>query len=149
MMYDNNSALADINANNLFDLTTSANFLFEDDDWSNPYLNINFDSQFYDIDTFTNSFLNYSNPIFISLNVQSLLSKHESLNEFLSTMLNKGIPVCAVAVQEVWQIHVPESVNIPGFKFVCTLRTAGRGGGRWLLYKRRYLLQNFISCSVC
>jgi hypothetical protein len=100
MMYDNDLALADINANNLFDLRTTANFLFEDDDWPNPYLNINFDSQFYDIDTFTNSFLNYSNPIFISLNVKSLLSKHESLSEFLSTMLNKGIPVCAVAVQE-------------------------------------------------
>jgi hypothetical protein len=130
MMDENLRALADINDNISLDLRTVANFLANDDEWPNPYLHINIDSQFHDSDSFIKKFRNQKNPIFISLNVQCLLSKHSSLPNFLTNLLDIGVPpICAVAIQEVWQLHFPELVNIPGFKYEYKSGSVGRGGG--------------------
>jgi hypothetical protein len=128
-MDDNLRVLSDINANISLDLRTIANFLTNDDDWPNPYLHINLDSYFHDTESFVHKFKNQKNPLFLSINVQSLLSKHSSLSNFLTNLLENNVPISVVAIQEVWQLHFPELVNVPGFKFVHIPRTAGRGGG--------------------
>jgi hypothetical protein len=70
--YHMNDLLDNLNSNVNFDFKNSATFLFENDDWPNPYLDINIDSKFFDNDTFVQSYANYAHPIFISINIQSL-----------------------------------------------------------------------------
>jgi hypothetical protein len=148
-MNNTGNSLADINSNPLFDLKSVANYLFEhndDEDWPNPYSFINIDSRFYDPPSFTNKFKNNNNPIFISLNVQSLMSKHSALMDFINGLLRDNIAICIIAVQEIWSIPYPDLVKIPGFKFVFKTRSDGRGGGR-LLPERRAVLQYYKSDS--
>jgi hypothetical protein len=145
-MNDIGNPLADINSNPLFDLKSVANYLFEqdDDDWPNPYLHVNIDSCFHDIPTFISKFKNNNNPIFISLNVQSLLSKHAALSDFISGLLNENISIFVIAVQEIWSIPYPELIKITGYRFVCKTRGDGRGGGVGF-YLRDDLSYNIIS----
>jgi Reverse transcriptase (RNA-dependent DNA polymerase) len=128
-MNDFGRSLADFNSQVNFDLKKISSFLFEDDDWPNPYLEIKLESLFHDPASFINKFQGSNCPIFISINIQSLLSKHQSLLEFVTQLVQFNVPVVAIALQEIWQIRYPEAVNIPGFKFVYKCRSSGRGGG--------------------
>jgi hypothetical protein len=128
-MNDLGRSLTDFNSQVNFDLKKTSNFLFEDDDWPNPYLEIKLESLFHDPASFINKFQGSNCPIFISINIQSLLSKHQNLLEFVMQLVKCNVPVVAIALQEIWQIRYPEAVTIPGFKFVYKCRNSGRGGG--------------------
>jgi hypothetical protein len=98
----------------------------------NPYANINIMSSFYDYNSFKNSYSNTKKPIILNINIQSLQSKFENLKNYLLNCMNDKIPIYAVALQEIWQIPNPDTLNIPGFSFVFKQRETGRGGGRLL-----------------
>jgi hypothetical protein len=132
-MNDLGRSLTDFNNKDNFDLKKTSSFLFEDDDWPNPYLEIKLESLFHDPASFINNFQGSNCPIFISINIQSLLSKHQSLSEFITRLVQHNVPIIAIALQEIWQVQYPESVNIPGFTFIYKCRNSGRGGGGWLL----------------
>jgi hypothetical protein len=121
--------LANLNNNVNYDLKSSAEFLFEDDNWPNPYLEMQIVSKFFDNDSLIRTYCNSSQPLFLSINIQSLMSKFDQLKDFVLTLLKNNVKIVAIALQEIWSVPYPELVNIPGFKFVYKLRTSGRGGG--------------------
>jgi Reverse transcriptase (RNA-dependent DNA polymerase) len=128
-MYNTGRSLTDLNAEPNFDLKMSSASLFEDDDWPNPYLEIKLNSEFFDSSSFIQKFKGCNFPLFISINVQSLMSKHSALSEFIVNLIQNDIPICAIALQEIWSLHYPELISIPGFKFIHRPRSVGRGGG--------------------
>jgi Reverse transcriptase (RNA-dependent DNA polymerase) len=129
VMNDTGRSLTELNCNVNFDLKLSSNFLFEDDNWPNPYLEVKLNSLFYDPQSFIHKFRHSKCPIFISINIQSLVSKHSALSEFISCLIQHEIPIIAIALQETWYVQYPDVVNIPGFKFIYRPRNTGRGGG--------------------
>jgi hypothetical protein len=116
-----------LNNNNDYDLRHAAQFLYDNDDWPNPYSHVNINSKFTDIDLFCTNFSDHPNPVFLRINIQSLLSKYDNLKDFVLKALDHKVPLVCIAVQEVWQLLYSDSVNIPGYKFVYNARKSGRG----------------------
>ncbi len=55
-------------------------------------------------------------PIYLSINIQSLMSKHENLVQFINDLNAAKISVDVIALQEIWDVRYHELVNIPGYK---------------------------------
>jgi hypothetical protein len=92
-----------------------------------PYFGLNIDCRFHTVESLA-SFA--KGPIYISINVQSLLSKYDQLVEFINELYAAKISIDVIAVQEIWDICYPELVNIPGFQTLAyKTRRNMRGGG--------------------
>jgi hypothetical protein len=92
-----------------------------------PYFGINICSSFFDIQSLKAA--KYG-PLFLSINIQSLMSKHEQLVMEIQEILDNGIQIDALCIQEIWDIRYPELVDIPGFKpIIFKKRRNMRGGG--------------------
>jgi Reverse transcriptase (RNA-dependent DNA polymerase) len=122
-------SLASLNSNPNYDFKNAAEFVFENDDWPNPYSYIDINSMFYDSDSFVEAFAGHPHPVFLTLNVQSLMSKHDKLKNFIMTLNQRNVYIAVIALQEIWSVPYAELVNIPGYKFVHRSRGTGRGGG--------------------
>jgi hypothetical protein len=142
----NNDVLTNLNSNANYDLKCTSTYLFENDEWPNPYLDININSMFHDHDSFISMYSNYSYPIFISLNVQSLMSKFDNLKSFILSLVSHNVPLVVIALQEIWSLPCPNLVDIPGFKFVFKSRVTGKGGGVGF-YIRDDLHFNIVNAS--
>ena len=119
-------ALTILNTNPSLDLL---NHLSVDPDIPNPYSVLNISSNYHDELTLSNFYSNSKLPLFLSLNTQSLLSKHESIKTFLHSLSELGTTVDILALQETWRIHYTELIQIPGYTFIHQHRTSNRGGG--------------------
>lgn len=136
------------NNNNLDFLYKFQNSLNDNPNEENPYLNVQINSKFHDI----NSLLSIPNicnsPIYLSLNAQSLNSKFENLNLFITELLTKNINVEIIAIQETWNIELPELVSIRGYHpFIFKMPEGMRGGGVGSYIKKTYrsrLLNNAL-----
>jgi hypothetical protein len=128
-MNDNTDLLSNLNENINYDLKTSVPMLFKNEEWPNPYVNVHIDSKFYDYDSFIDKFSNFQHPVFMSINVQSLMSKHENFKNLVLNLIQSHVPIYVIAVQEVWDLQCTDTIQIPGFSFVHQRRRAGRGGG--------------------
>jgi hypothetical protein len=84
---------------------------------------------FYDHESISDRYVNNSHPLFLSINIQSLMSKHEQLKNYVLSLSNANVPIYIIAVQEIWSIHYAELVDIPGFRFIFKNRSQGSGGG--------------------
>jgi len=92
-----------------------------------PYFGINVQCKFHNLLSLSQT---VNRSIFISINIQSLQSKHEQLVEFIQELSIAKIEVDVIAVQETWEVRYPELVNIPGFKpLIAKTRQGMRGGG--------------------
>ena len=100
-----------------------------DNNVPNPYNEYKINSSYYDNETFTGKVSNSKQPLFLSVNVQSLYSKHENIKTFLSCLKNHNVDVDIVALQETWRLPYLEIVQVPGFKFIHKHRESNRGGG--------------------
>jgi hypothetical protein len=78
-------------------------------------------------------------PLYFSIlcNIHSLTSKYDNLRQIVLSFINNKINVPVIAVQEIWQLPHPETVNIPGYKFTFKQCTQKKGGGIGF-----YILQN-------
>jgi hypothetical protein len=95
-----------------------------------PYYGLNIFSGFLDPVTLSNMCSNYKSSVFLSINIQSLLSKHEQLVLEIAELEQKNIVVDVIALQETWDIKYPELVVLDGFNPVIFKRRRGmRGGG--------------------
>ena len=56
---------------------------YGNDNEVNPLMELTVDSFFYDSESFLNKFRNWDKHIFLNLNVQSLMSKHEKLQDLI------------------------------------------------------------------
>ena len=101
----------------------------DDNDIISPYVQYNITSPYYDMQTLSAKLANHTQPIFLSLNTQSLLSKHESIKILLSDLASKNIHIDILALQETWRIPYLELVQIPGYHFLHKHRASNRGGG--------------------
>jgi hypothetical protein len=87
-------------------------------------------SKYFDRNSFTCKFVKTKKPIYLNINILSLMSKHESLKSFAINLLSKQVPVDVIALQEIWSIIYIELVHIPGFQPLTYSSRAGmRGGG--------------------
>ena len=88
-------------------------------------------SQFHDTTSFTHTYTNTTHPIIISINIQSLQSKHLALQQFIhDTLHSQSVPISIIALQEVWTLQHPEQLSIEHYKLLHNTRPGGmRGGG--------------------
>jgi hypothetical protein len=132
--------LADLNEAAYLDFRTAYNRLSHNnnDDVNDPYEDLIIDSKFYDINTISTILHDNVSPIYLSINIQSLMSKYDELRAFVSELYSKKIPIDVIAIQEVWEIRQPELLPIPGFQtLIFKSRKNMRGGGSGLLCEGR------------
>ena len=140
-MANSNDSLDTLNANINFDLKNALEIFFGDDNEENSFINDNHSHLYFDLDTFANKFTNNS-IIFLSINVCSLMSKHQNLSLAINDMLKKQVKIKVIAVQETWNVPYPELVNINGFKLFIKTRTNNRGGGI------AFYVKDDITCKI-
>jgi hypothetical protein len=93
-------------------------------------INGNIDSLYYDTNCFVNKFKNSNQPLILSINIQSLLSKHQELKTFITELKNNGIVIDVLVIQETWDYKCKNLVDIPNYhKFISKCREKSRGGG--------------------
>ena len=102
-MANTNDSLDTLNSNPNFDLKNVLEIFFGDDNEENSFINDNHAHTYFDHDTFTSKFFNNS-IIFLSLNVCSLMSKHQNLSTAINDMLRKQVKIKVIAVQETWNV---------------------------------------------
>jgi hypothetical protein len=100
-----------------------------DTDIPSPYAEFNIQSAYYDEQSLIHSFANSRQPLFLSLNTQSLLSKHENIKTLISLLSDRNLYIDILALQETWRIFYTELVQIPGYTFTHQHRTNNKGGG--------------------
>jgi hypothetical protein len=101
---------------------------YGNDNDANLYLNESV-SKYYDFLEMCKDRSFKGNPIFLSINIQSLNSKLHELKSFLAELENNKINIIAIALQEIWQIQHTDLVQIPNFNFINLQRNNQRGGG--------------------
>ncbi len=95
-----------------------------------PYYGINLSSKFYDLDTLSSLCSKEKSAIYLSINIQSLMSKHEQLSMELNDLKQKNVNVDVIAIQETWDLRYPELVPLDGFNpIIFKKRRDMRGGG--------------------
>jgi len=94
-------------------------------------LNINLGSKYTDIPAFISKFARSKKPIYLSLNIQSLMSKYELLKSAIMELTAAHVPIDVIALQETWSIKYPDLVNIPGFQSIIFSDRAHMRGGGW------------------
>jgi hypothetical protein len=72
------------------------------------------------------------NPLILSLNIQSLNSKYESLKTMVSDLIDAHVPLDLIIIQETWEVKYPSLVSLPGFQQIVTRTREGRRGGGWV-----------------
>jgi hypothetical protein len=101
-----------------------------DDNVFEPYSNITITSKYYDMYTLPSIFNDDKSPIFLSINIQSLNSKHSELCNQILELSSKNLQIDVIAIQETWDICQPDLLAIPGFQpFIYKNRVNMRGGG--------------------
>jgi hypothetical protein len=118
------------NAPNL-DFRTLYDRTYRDFDLDNdPYSNVEINSKYYDMYSIPDDTDNHNAPLFISINIQRLNSKYEELRNQIVELSSKNISVDVIAIQETWEICLPEALTIPGFQpILYKTPTRMRGGG--------------------
>ena len=81
---------------------------------NNPYESVTINSKFHDLDSLAS--LSKNKPIFISINIQSLNSKFESLKTEILLLQSKHVQVDVIAIQETWDVKHPELLQLPGYQ---------------------------------
>jgi hypothetical protein len=112
-------------------------YSIEPDD-ADPYTNSRINSKYYDMSTVPTFLAKSKCPIFLSINIQSLQSKYDQLKMQIGELLYKGVKIDVIAIQETWEVRYTDLFDIPGFqRLICKTREGMRGGGCWILFKRR------------
>ncbi len=127
----NDIDIVTLNSSAELDFFSSYNRLYRDLDINeDPYYGLNMSSSYHDSISLSMLCNNRKSSVFLSINIQSLLSKHEQLVLEIAELEQKNIVVDVIAMQEIWDIKYPELVVLNGFNPVIFKRRRGmRGGG--------------------
>ena len=125
----NNCGADEINSIKTLDFTSVLETFFDHDENENPYLNTSYSAGYLDIQKINTILKSQSDPIILSINIQSLNSKHQNLCQFLSDLTKDSLCIVAVALQEIWRLPHPELLNINNFQLITKQRNLGQGGG--------------------
>ena len=121
----------ELDFNQYIDVTDKISINLADlDNLNPPILNLN-ECNYYDERSFLDKFANNKNPLFLSLNIQSLQSKFFELSIFANILQNRHILFDITGLQEVWSIGSNiDNLDIPGFqRLIFRSRSLNRGGG--------------------
>jgi hypothetical protein len=122
--------LEDLNADRTLDAGYLLNSYISDDENISQFFQTHIQSEYFDADKFISKFKNSSLPILLSINIQSLNSKYDTLKSFVSRLLDSETPIDLIILQETWELRFPSHFTIPGFQnIVFRTRDKGRGGG--------------------
>jgi len=114
----------DLNNSPQYDLMEKFNTYFDEE--SNPYLNIDISSLFYDPHEFIEKFKNSQKSLILNFNIRSLQSNFDEMENFIYSILNAGVDIIAITLQEIWQISNINTVQLTGYTF---FSLKGGGGG--------------------
>jgi hypothetical protein len=129
-LHTNTAALIDLNSDPLLDAKQYLNSYISDDDSIGQFFQTTINSTYHDTDSFIHTFSNTQDSIHLSLNIQSLNSKYESLKSFVSRLQNSGIYPDTIILQETWDIKYPTQLMLPGYQnIIYRSRLDTRGGG--------------------
>jgi hypothetical protein len=141
--------LDDLNTDQTLDATKYLNEYISNDENISQFFQTKISSSYVDINTLLKTFTKTTEPLLLSINIQSLNSKFESLKAMVRTLQNSEIPVDLIILQETWELKFPEKLILPGFqRIVSRTRQVGRGGGvgiyvrNGLNFKERQDLEN-------
>ncbi len=145
-----NNLLGVLNADQSLDASLLLNSLITEDENISQFFQTQINSIYSDADIFIDTFRNTSEPLIISLNVQSLSSKYNQLKIFINRLLDANLPIDMIVLQETWGLKYPLQLNLPGFQnIVFRTRDGMRGGGvgiyvrNGLNYKERKDLDDY------
>ncbi len=130
--------LDSLNSNPLLDIAGAVNFVLGDDNESNPYINSKLNTCYHDEYSFIQNFSGVNKNIFLSINIRSLMSNFNQFSSFIVRLIDKGINVIAIALQEIWAIPYPDLVQIPDFNLILKARSNTRGGGVGFYIRKTY-----------
>jgi hexokinase len=106
----------ELNADRSLDASTLLNNYISEDENISQFFHTHINSTYLDPDAFIAKFKLTSEPILLSINIQSLNSKYEALKSFVRTVLDSEIPIDLIMLQETWEIKFPTQLTIPGFQ---------------------------------
>ena len=89
--HTNYGLLDDINSDLTLDACTLLNSYVDDDENVSQFFQTRIQSSYHDVTSFKDQFNRSSNPLILSLNIQSLNSKYESLKSLVSDLLNTNL----------------------------------------------------------
>ena len=127
MLHDDIS-LSTLNNTAKYDINDELKLFFGDNNDENIFLSDTLNHKYYDPQNFIYNF-KHKECIFLSINVCSLMSKHNDLSLFITQLIKNNVNVNVIALQEIWNLPYPELVNIPGFEFIHSMRKNSQGGG--------------------
>jgi hypothetical protein len=78
---DSRESLSNLNNNNTLDAAEYLNSYIRDDDNISQFFETIIKSEYYDNEALINSCSNTNRPLILSINIQSLMSKYNELNE--------------------------------------------------------------------
>jgi hypothetical protein len=149
-MHTNNDLLNGLNLDISLDASRLLNDYVHDDENISQFFQTRLNSTYSDLDSFSLKFKNSTDPIILSLNVQSLNSKYNGLKEIAVGLQHANIPVYIFILQETWNIKFPDRLQLPGYQnVVFRTREGMRGGGvgiyirNGLSFKERKDLENY------
>ncbi len=91
---------------------------------------VDINSKYYDMYTLPSISNDDNSPIFLSINIQSLNSKHSELCNQILELTSKKLQIDVIAIQETWDIFQPDLLAIPGYQtLIYKNRVNMRGGG--------------------
>jgi hypothetical protein len=144
-MFRVNTDLNVINEMADLDFFTSYNAVYRDNILNDdPLFGINLDSSYHDIESLANLCNQKKSAIYLSLNVQSLMSKHENLSLEIAELEQKNITIDVIAVQEIWDLRYPELVSLAGYNSIIFKKRRNMRGGGVGFYVRKGLNAEII-----
>ena len=119
------SALVELNNNFNYDLR---HISLVDSDYLDILNDLDFNSTYYNEDSYINSFSNSNKIILMSLNICSIQSKFTEFNSLLDKLSDNNARPDIILIQESW-VQDSSHFNIKGFKAVLNARPKGSRGG--------------------
>ena len=80
-----------------------------------PYQDLSLECDYYNEYEIIDICKENENLAILSLNIQSLSSKFDSLSDFLNILDSKDVHFDIICMQEIWQIQNPSSFTMDGF----------------------------------
>jgi hypothetical protein len=125
--------LSNLNNNRTLDAHEYLNNYIKDDENVSQFFDTELQSKYYDINSMIGTFGNKNKALIVSLNVQSLMSKFNDLNEYILNLVEKNVQIEVIVLQETWNVQYPNLVNITGFQEIVLESRIGMRGG-WCGY---------------
>ena len=125
----NTDPLLALNSNNNLNFLATLDPQPEDNDIISPYTQYKINSLYFDTNSLIQKNRNHCQPLFMSLNCQSLSSKHTSIKTLMKELANSNVHIDILALQETWRLPYTDLIQIPGYHFTYKQRSTNRGGG--------------------